>query len=349
MNKKFVLCMIVISAVLTGSAFAVSSYGKYPAPQDAFMEVLRLQEEYPGYVTVGELGKSANKRTIRYARIAKPGAEGLPQALIVADIHGNEWIGNRVAMSMMWRLLRDRGSDEWVASLLDRMEFWIIPVMNPDGYMKTWEERGNKSAQWAHMRKNANGVDLNRNFPLPAERTVDMDMAGSTDPDHIRYMGPHPYSEPETQLVRDFVESHSFFAAIDFHSNWGTLFPPKCNGPSCEKQFKKMLEPARARQVHVKYPIVMQWQVDSFSGEMEDALFYDYGIMAVCWEVYPETMAKEQHAKPGFEHPFWSMNPDDIDYWIENDRDAALAAIEAAYNLTGGKPVPEKYRQVRLK
>ncbi len=43
------------------------------------------------------------------------------------------------------------------------------------------------------------------------------------------------------------------------------------------------------------------------------------------------------------------MNPADIGYWIENDRDAALTAIEEAFRVTGGKPVPESARKVKLR
>jgi hypothetical protein len=110
-----------------------------------------------------------------------------------------------------------------------------------------------------------------------------------------------------------------------------------------------MLAPATERQIHVKYPVVAAWRVDSFSGEMEDALFYDFGVMAVCWEVFTQSAAAEQQKKTDFMHPFWSMNPADINYWVENDRDAAISAIESAYLITGGNPVPERARTPKLR
>lgn len=233
--------------------------------------------------------------------------------------------------------------------MLDKMELYILPCLNPDGYYKTWELRNEENPPWPEMRKNANGVDPNRNFPLPGDRTLDIDMAGSDDPGHIRYMGPHPYSEPESKAIADFVAEHEFFASIDFHSAWGTFFPPKCNSSACERKFKDMMEAARERQKHFKYTFTSAWQVDTFTGEMEDMLFYEHGIMAVCWEIFTEFEAREQQKDPALKHPFWSMNPRDVGLWVENDTDAALAALEKAFEITGGKPVPVKYRQIRLK
>jgi hypothetical protein len=345
--RLFFIALVAIASVVP--AFAADSYGDYPSPERMFAEIQELRDKYPEWVTVGEYGRSVKDRPLYYIRIAKPGGKERAEALIAANIHGNEWIGNRLAMAVVRRLLGGRESDPWIASLLDRIDFWILPCINPDGYFRTWEERGNDRVEWSEMRKNANGVDLNRNFPLPAERTVDMELAGSSDPDSIRYTGPYPYSEPETRAIRDFTAGRRFFAAIDFHSAWGIVFPPKCNGKPCEKQFAKLMAPAAERQIHLKYPVVMGWQVDSFSGEMEDMLFYERGAMAVCWEIFTGPAAKEQQKNPELEHPFWSMNPFDINYWIENDRDAALAAIEGAREVTGGEPIPEKFRQVKLK
>lgn len=352
--KSFQACVLTFIfsfavAFQYGSRSSAQVSHDYPSPDEMIAELYELASSSPDYAEIGEIGKSVQGRPIYYLQISRRGDKKKPEALVAANIHGNEWIGNRVAMSMAKRLLRDKDSDPWISGLLDDIDFWFLPCINPDGYVRTWEELDNDEAEWAHMRKNANGVDLNRNFPLPAERTVDMDLAGSDDPEHIRYMGPYPYSEPETQAVRDFVSLRTFFAAIDFHSNWAVFFPPKCNSNACEAKFKDMMEAARDRQPNLKYPTVSAWRIDSFSGEMEDTLFYKYGVMAVCWEVFPETAAKEQQQRLGLRHPFWSMNPYDIDYWIENDSDAALAAIERANKITGGAPVPENARKVKLK
>ncbi|HPI76062.1 MAG TPA: M14 family metallopeptidase, partial [bacterium] len=189
------ICLSFV-AVFTSSSFLFADVSHdYPSHDEMVAEMFALKSSAPDYVQIGEIGKSVQGRPIYFFKISRPGEKAKSEALVAANIHGNEWIGNRVAMSMAKRILRDKASDPWISSLLDDVDFWFLPCINPDGYVRTWEELDNDDAEWAHMRKNANGVDLNRNFPLPAERTVDMDLAGSNDPAHIRYMGPYPYSE----------------------------------------------------------------------------------------------------------------------------------------------------------
>lgn len=351
--KNLISAIVVALFVFVFVAYARAAdkdrLGDYPDTDGMYAEIYQLAEKYPNNVTIGEYGRSVENRPLLYIRIFKDNEKKRSEALVAGNIHGNEWIGNRMAMAIATRLLDGKDSDEWIKGMLDKMDFWILPCLNPDGYVRTYAERANDDVKWIEIRKNAHGVDLNRNFPLPAARTVNDEMAGSTDPNSVRYTGPFPYSESETVAIRDFVAGHSFFAAVDFHSNWGTIFPPKCNSDACEKQFKKMLAPATDRQVHVKYPVVAAWRVDSFSGEMEDALFYDFGVMAVCWEIFTQTAANDQQKLSENKHPFWSMNPRDINYWVENDRDAALAAIESAFQITHGSPVPESARKPKIR
>ncbi len=70
------------------------------------------------------------------------------------------------------------------------------------------------------------GVDLNRNYDYAWE-------GGSTNPRSEIYKGPSPFSEPETQAIRDFVLEHDFTYAISFHSGvelilypWGHTYNP---------------------------------------------------------------------------------------------------------------------------
>jgi hypothetical protein len=91
-------------------------------------------------------------------------------AVLVGQMHGDEHAGVRLVRSIVHGQRSVEGID-----------LWVVPTMNPDGNV-------------ADTRQNAHGVDLNRNWrdswrPLTGEY----------------YSGPHPWSEPETRAMRDFL------------------------------------------------------------------------------------------------------------------------------------------------
>jgi len=111
--------------------------------------------------------------------------------------------------------------------------FYVVPVVNPDGYLYTWQSTSNRL--WRkNRRQNAGGtygVDLNRNW--------DDHWGGegsSGTPSSDTYRGTAPFSEPETKAVSAYVLANVPFAGyIDFHSysqlvlrpyGWTTALPP---------------------------------------------------------------------------------------------------------------------------
>ncbi|MCU0261756.1 MAG: DUF2817 domain-containing protein, partial [Ilumatobacteraceae bacterium] len=101
------------------------------------------------------------------------GSPGGTAVLVVGVIHGDEDAGAAIVDE-----LRARPVPEGV-------ELWLVPTMNPDG-------------QADQIRHNANGVDLNRNFP---ERWGPI-----AQPGDWQYAGPAAASEPETQAMLRLAE-----------------------------------------------------------------------------------------------------------------------------------------------
>ena len=67
-----------------------------------------------------------------------------------------------------WPLLERAEAEPELRRLRERAELWVIPCLNPDGYARVWQRGG--VGRLPELRPNARGVDLNRNFPLPAGR-----------------------------------------------------------------------------------------------------------------------------------------------------------------------------------
>lgn len=111
-------------------------------------------------------------------------AKARRKILVVGCIHGNECAGLAITKALR---------REPVPS---GVQLWVVPEMNPDGTA-------------AHTRQNADGVDLNRNFPYRWERI--------TDPTFNS--GPRPASEPETRAAMRLVHRLKPAVTIWYHQH----------------------------------------------------------------------------------------------------------------------------------
>lgn len=170
---------------------------------------------HPGLVTPIVVGTSLESRPIRGVRISlAPTGEPVPAFLFNACQHAREWATPMVAMLLAEQLIEGAAGDPLITSMLQGAEVFIVPVVNPDGYKYSWDE----VRLWRKNRRNNGngtfGVDLNRNwgFQWGGE-------GASANPNSDTYRGPAPFSEPETQALRDFVLGNGrIIGHIDFHS-----------------------------------------------------------------------------------------------------------------------------------
>jgi len=123
-----------------------------------------------------------------------------PTIFIESGIHAREWIAPAAATYLLNELLTS--NDERIKKYSNKLNWIILPVVNPDGYKYTFE----KDRMW---RKNRNffgmcrGVDLNRNFPFHWNET-----GSSDDPCSYDYAGPEKGSENETKCIMKFIEEN---------------------------------------------------------------------------------------------------------------------------------------------
>ncbi|KAJ1512401.1 hypothetical protein HMI54_005812 [Coelomomyces lativittatus] len=160
-----------------------------------------------------------------------------PQFYIQGGIHAREWISHATLQYISFQLASS--SDAAIVSLLEKGEFLIVPVMNPDGYVYTW----NRDRLWRKNRRpnadHSHGVDLNRNFDARWGHE-----GTSKVPSSETYCGPFSASEPEVQAVSKFFESQNgIVMALDLHSYSQLILRPigwtNKDSPH-EKQLKKV-------------------------------------------------------------------------------------------------------------
>jgi hypothetical protein len=194
----------------------------------AYLELLAL--EHPEQARfIPSIGPSYEGRPI--PGIAIGGVAGGPAVYIQATSHSREWISTSTAMAMVFNLLES--GDPALRSLVARLRFFIVPVLNPDGYVYTFTEQGR---MWRKtMSPNAGstciGTDLNRNYDdhwggegLP----VPLPQCASTDPCSNSYRGAEVWSEPEAAAARDFLAGparaeNELVGLLDLHS-FGQMF-----------------------------------------------------------------------------------------------------------------------------
>ncbi|XP_014275317.1 carboxypeptidase B [Halyomorpha halys] len=169
-----------------------------------------LAQTYPNLVTTGVIGNSYENRPIKYIRISsgKPN----PNVFVIdGGIHAREWISPATTAYIIRELVENRGS---LPADLQEVEFYIVPVVNPDGYEYThignrlW--RKNKSRSYV----TCSGTDLNRNF---AHSWGGKGTSGN--PCSEIYRGRSALSENESRALANFIQGlRNVKAYVTFHS-----------------------------------------------------------------------------------------------------------------------------------
>ena len=174
---------------------------------------------YPGITRVITAGLSLEGRPILAVKISDtPHADdpSKPAVVFMALHHAREHLTVEMALEVIRLFTENYGRDPALTNMVNTREIWVLPNVNPDG-----GEYDVATGVYQYWRKNRRpnpdgsiGVDLNRNYGYR------WGGSGSSGwPDDETYRGPAPFSEPETQVVRDFVVAHpNITAAITFHT-----------------------------------------------------------------------------------------------------------------------------------
>lgn len=166
---------------------------------------VRRGPDHPAVVKVKIIGKSVRGRPVRAWQLGDPNARRTVVAM--AAMHGDELAPRRI----LWTLRN--------GPKVRGINLWVVPVVNPDGARR-------------HHRKNAHGVDLNRNYPV---RWKELDGPYES--------GPHPKSEPETRILMRFLKRKDPRYVVSFHQ---PLHGVDSSGPKTNKLARRL-----ARYLHL--------------------------------------------------------------------------------------------------
>jgi len=107
------------------------------------------------------------------------------------------------------------GQDDEITRLVDQIEWTIIPVLNPDGYVYTWStDRMWRKNRRVNTGSACRGVDNNRNWDFHWGEG-----GSSANPCAEDFRGPRGFSEPEETAIANFIRGLSNVKGyIDFHA-----------------------------------------------------------------------------------------------------------------------------------
>jgi hypothetical protein len=184
-------------------------------------------------------GRSYEGRTLWIVKISdNPGSneENEPEVLFVGAHHGNELIGNEMAIYIIETFVEGFGKDPRITWMVKNHEIWVIPMPNPDGTeytlnVESW--RKNRSPNYISettpgpfdpkVYPTSFGVDLNRNYDIawgdPGGSSPVVQRSGT-------YSGPEPFSESETRTIRDHVLTHNLTFYMDYHGGIELILYP---------------------------------------------------------------------------------------------------------------------------
>jgi len=341
--RKFILWLVVVVMFIAGALARgkeANPLAPYPPLEGFYQEINSLAASRPVLVKLEEFGKSVEGRPLYLLRFGAGASQRKPQALVAAGIHADEYIGPMVALAFA-KILAS-GRDPEAQKLLAQIEIDIIPSVNPDGYARVFAD-GGKGGKIGG-RKNADGVDLNRNFPLVPGSKSHHPLAGNRRPRSNYYMGQFELCEPETKAVADLVKAGSYFVVLNLHSVAGKFLYPYTHSKETAPDQKLFLEIGKAfvdDQEHYHYKVEQSYAWYPTLGDPDDYFYIWFGIPSFTIEIGRLSGNLLDRGLVTLKL-FWMANPHKkYDYWLRNDAPALVPALARVYELTGGKPLPK--------
>ena len=306
-------------------------------------------------------------------------ADGKPVFLQLGAHHAREWPSGEHAMEWAFELVRGYGRDERVTRPVDSVRTIVVPVQNPDGFNLTREAPVDvvedpeyqslpPAAQtgtylvdpaFAYKRRNCRivpGQDAPGGIcALPTSRTLGVDTnrnygalwggpGASALPVYDTYRGAGPFSEPESQNIRELVSSRQVTTLITNHTFSNLVLRPpgvRAQGPPPDEAiFNELGARMAAQNGYTNEP---GYALYDTTGTTEDWSYNATGGLGYTFEIGPDRF------HPAYERTIAEYEGRDA-YAGKGNRAAYFLAMENAADsskhstLAGTAPAGAKLR-----
>jgi carboxypeptidase T len=283
---------------------------KYHSYAEMVAEIQAAEAAHPDIVDVFSIGQSYQGREIWAAKISDNVSTDEPEPEILFDAlhHAREHFTVEQALYIL-RLLTTRYEvEDAITTIVNGREVFIIFMLNPDGgeYDLTGNPDGPRGPYRA-WRKNRQptpgssyvGTDLNRNYDYRWACCG----GSSGSPSSITYRGWKAFSAPETQVMRDFVQSRviggiqQIRAHITLHTNGELILYPygytRTNVPAdmTMTDYRALVAYARGQANRNGYTPQQSSDLYITDGDQIDWMYGRHRIFSFTWELYPPETA----------------------------------------------------------
>lgn len=261
--------------------------------EEVVIELNRIASTHINIAQMVNIGQSVEGRNIYALKVSDNVTtdEDEPEVLYVSLHHAREHLSTEMGLYLAHYLADNYGSLAGPTNLVNERELWIIPMLNPDG--SEYDVSGGYYYWWRKNRRlvslDVYGVDLNRNYDYHWGQT-----GSSGDPSVETYRGPSPFSELETQAMRDFMNAHpDLRTLISFHTYGELIMYPYAytyeDVPSDMSQNDHDVFVAMAQAMAATNGYTPQQTSDLYlvSGELTDWAYGRHGIFGFTFEMYP--------------------------------------------------------------
>ncbi|MCI0550065.1 MAG: M14 family metallopeptidase [Anaerolineae bacterium] len=268
-------------------------------------EIQQAEVDHPAIFDLFSLGTSYEGRTIWAGKISDNVAtdEAEPEVLFTHHQHAREHLTVEMALYTLGILTNEYGTDTQITDLVNSREIWLVFDVNPDG-----GEYDIATGSYRSWRKNRQpnpgssfvGTDLNRNWGYRWGCCGGSSGTFSSE----TYRGASPFSAPETNVVKNFVNSRviggkqQITVAIDFHTYSELILWPygytTTNVPAdmTLDDFNTLVAMGQAMAATNGYVPEQSSDLYITDGTIVDWEYGQHGILNYTFEMYPDTAAQ---------------------------------------------------------
>ncbi|KXJ87488.1 hypothetical protein Micbo1qcDRAFT_215895 [Microdochium bolleyi] len=213
-----------------------SWFDSYHNYEDHIQYFRSLQAAFPNNSALVSSGKSYQGRDIFGLHLWGAGGPGKPAVLYHGTVHAREWISAPTVEYITQQLIKGYTTgDQEVTSVLNKYDFHIFPIVNPDGFIYTqvadrlWRKNRQPPPAGA-PNQSCVGRDINRNWEFGWDSNP---LGASTNPCSQTYKGAAPSDSPENKgldtymrKLRDLPGGGGIKLYIDWHSYGQYILSP---------------------------------------------------------------------------------------------------------------------------